>query len=137
MVPLKTKWQPPAIQCHGDTGPGQIMAVTDDNAKEGPSTAVDKTEHLDKVVQEVVEVSKSCIPVPSCSVVQVEEDDVSAQGRAEEDRILLDEGTFSGVFFYFFVCLESVPSSLSQLLLKAGSRGIHFMWATKNGYHGM
>ena len=101
MVPLKTKWQPPAIQCHGDTGPGQIMAVTDDNAKEGPTTAVDKTEHLDKVVQEVVEVvPKSCIPVPSCSVVQVEEDDVSAQGRAEEDRILLDEGKVN-VFFIF------------------------------------
>ena len=116
------------------------MAVTDDNAKEGPSTAVDKTEHLDKVVQEVVEVSKSCIPVPSCSVVQVEEDDVSAQGRAEEDRILLDEGKVSA-FFTFFVCLRSVPSSLSKLLLKAlkeaGSRGIHFKWATKNGYHGM
>ena len=115
------------------------MAVTDDNAKEGPTTAVGKTEHLDKVVQEVVEVSKSCIPVPSCSVVQVEEDDVSAQGRAEEDRILLDEGKVS--VFLFFVCLESVPSSLSKLLLKAlkeaGSRGIHFKWATKNGYHGM
>ena len=81
------------------------MAVTDDNAKEGPTTAVDKTEHLDKVVQEVVEVSKSCIPVPSCSVVQVEEDDVSAQGRAEEDRILLDEGKVS-VFFIF--CLSRV-----------------------------
>jgi hypothetical protein len=82
------------------------MAVTDDNAKEGPTTAVGKTEHLDKVVQEVVEVSKSCIPVPSCSVVQVEEDDVSAQGRAEEDRILLDEGKVSA-FFYFF-CLSKV-----------------------------
>ena len=75
------------------------MAVTDDNAKEGPTTAVAKTsEHLDKVVQEVVEVSKSCRTVPSCSVVQVEEDDVSAQGRAEEDRILLDEGKVS--FFF-------------------------------------
>ena len=111
------------------------MAVTDDNAKEGPTTVVAKTENLEKAVQEVVEVSKSCIPVPSCSVVQVVEDDVSAQGRAEEDRILLDEGKVSG--FYFFVCLESVPSSLFKLLLKAGSRGVHFMWATKNGYHGM
>ena len=81
------------------------MAVTDDNAKEGPTTAVDKTEHLDKVVQEVVEVSKSCIPVPSCSVVQVEEDDVSAQGRAEEDRILLDEGKVSGFLLF---CLSRV-----------------------------
>ena len=80
------------------------MAVTaDDNAKEGPATTavVAKTsEHLDKVVQEVVEVSKSCISVPSCSVVNVEEDECSAQGRAEEDRILLDEGKVS-VFFTF------------------------------------
>ena len=85
------------------------MAVTDDNnatTKEGPtSTAVSvaKTSseyHLEKVVQEVVEVSKSSC-IPSCSVVQVEEDDISAQGRAEEDRILLDEGKVSIFFFTF------------------------------------
>ena len=81
------------------------MAVTaDDNAKEGPATTVavvaKTSEHLEKVVQEVVEVSKSCISVPSCSVVNVEEDECSAQGRAEEDRILLDEGKVS-VFFTF------------------------------------